>query len=150
MRKKRKSTSPIHRLQDKAKSLIAKIFRFLPCAVCLSFGKTNHETVPAHLLNSGSYGSKKWDMWNLLPLCSKHHTDGTEISSHAPGGDTGVIKNFYAWLRNTLPRHYNWYVINKEDRAPHKLSLGDMQELCEGLEHYALHSEKAEDLIYEK
>jgi hypothetical protein len=89
-------------------------------------------------------------MWNQLPLCSKHHTDGTEISSHAPGGDTGVIKNFYAWLKNTLPEHYNRYVFNKEDRTPHKLSLGDMQEICEELEYLAGNSEAAEKLIYEK
>lgn len=150
MRNKRKSTSKIHRMQDKATSLIAKIFRFQPCAVCLSFGKTNCETVPCHLLNKGSYGSKKWDMWNLFPGCSEHHTDGKEISSHAPGGDTQVIKNFYAWLKNTLPEHYNWYIANKEDRAPHKLSLGDMQEICEGLEYYAGNTEAAEKLIYEK
>jgi hypothetical protein len=75
---------------------------------------------------------------------------GDEIVTEAAGGDTSVIKNFIAWLKNTLPLHYKWYVANKDDRAPHKLSLGDMQDLCEGLEHYALHSEKAEDLIYEK
>ena len=150
MRNRRLSTSAIHRLQDRATALRAKIFRFLPCAVCLSFNKRNYETVPAHLLNSGNYGSKKWDIWNLLPLCSKHHTDGTEISSHAPGGDTQVIKNFHAWLKNTLPQHYNWYVLNKDDRAPHKLSLGDMGEICNGLEYYAENPEAAEKLIYEK
>lgn len=150
MRHKRLSTSKIHRLQDQAKQYLAKIFRYRPCAVCLSFGKKNYETIPAHLLNKGSYGSKKWDIWNLVPLCSKHHTDGTEISSHAPGGDTGVIKNFVAWLQNTLPEHYNWYIINKEDRAPHKLSLGDMGEICGRLQHYADHPEAAEKLIYEK
>lgn len=96
------------------------------------------------------YGSKRWDIWNLLPLCSDHHTMGTEIASHAQGGNTQVIKNFHAWLQNTLPEHYNWYVANKEDRAPHHLSLGDMGDICEGLEYYALHPEKVEELIYEK
>ncbi len=140
----------IHRLQDQATRYLAKIFRFLPCAVCLSFGKTNCETVPAHLLNKGSYGSKKWDIWNQIPLCAEHHTNGTEISSHAPGGDTGVIKNFVAWLQNTLPQHYNWYIINKEDRAPHKLTAGAMSGICDDLKHYADHPEAAEKLIYEK
>ena len=137
-------------MQDKATGLVAKIFRFRACAVSLSFGKTNYETVPCHLLNKGSYGSKKWDIWNLLPLCSEYHTDGTVISSHAPGGDTRVIKNFYAWLKNTLPEHYNWYVINKEDRAPHKLILGDYQAICENLQYYADNPDAAEKLIYEK
>lgn len=150
MRKKRIPTNAIHRLQDRAERFLAKIFRFLPCVVCLTFNKHNYKTVPCHLLNKGNYGSKRWDIWNILPLCAEHHTNGTEISNHAPGGDTRVIKNFYAWLKNTLTQHYNWYVINKEDRAPHKLSLGDMQEICDGLEHYALHSEAAEELIYEK
>ena len=115
MRKKRIPTNAIQRLQDKAKRLLNKIFRFLPCVVCLSFGKSNHETVPCHLLNKGMYGSKRNIIWNNLPMCSEHHTNGTEISSHAPGGDTSVIKNFYAWLKNTMPNHYLWYIENKED-----------------------------------
>ena len=150
MRKKRLSTSAIHKLQDKAKRLIDRIFRFLPCVVCLSFGKNNYETVPSHLLNKGNYGSKRYTILNNLPLCSEHHTDGTKISSHAPGADTSVIKNFYAWLKNTLPKHHEWYIENKEDRAPHKLTLGDYGEICEELQYLADHSEKAEELIYEK
>ena len=150
MRKKRLSTSPIHKLQDQATKLIAKTFRFLPCVVCLSFNKHNYETVPHHLLNEGLYGSKRWTMWNLLPLCSEHHTMGTEIVTEAAGRDTGVIKNFMAWLKNTLPEHYNWYVSNKDDRAPHKLTLGDMGEICSGLQYCADHPGEAEILIYEK
>ena len=149
MRKKRLSTSARHRLQDKAKRLIDKIFRFLPCPVCLSFNKENHETVPCHLLNKGNYGSKRNIIWNNLPMCSEHHTNGTEISSHAPGGDTKVIKNFYAWLKNTLPQHYKWYIENKEDRAPHKLTLGDLSGICDDLQYYADHPEAAEKIIYE-
>ena len=150
MRKKRLSTSATHRLQDKAKKLLDKIFRYLPCVVCLSFNKHNPETVPCHLLNKGLYGSKRHIIWNQLPMCSEHHTNGTEISSHAPGGNTEVVKNFVAWLKNTLPKHYLWYIENKEDRAPHKLSLGEMGEICDDLQYYADHPEKAEELIYEK
>jgi len=118
--------------------------------VCLSFGRSNVKTVPCHLLNKGNYGSKRYIIWNQLPMCAFHHTNGTEISSHAPGGDTQVIKNFYAWLKNTLPEHYKWYIENKEDRAPHKLSSGDMGEICDYLQHLADHPEEAEKLIYEK
>lgn len=150
MRNKRIPTNATHRLADKAKRLLDKIFRFLPCVVCLSFGKSNYETVPCHLLNKGMYGSKRHIIWNQLPLCSEHHTNGTEISSHAPGGDTSVIKNFYAWLKNTLPVHYKWYIENKEDRTPHKLSLGELSEICEELQHLADHPDQAEELIYEK
>lgn len=126
------------------------IFRYLPCVVCLSFGKSNHETVPHHLLNKGNYGSKRFILLNLLPLCSTHHTMGTEIVTEAAGGDTSVIRNFLAWLKNTLPKHYEWYIENRDDRAPHKLTLGDMGEICDGLEHLAKHPEEAEKLIYEK
>lgn len=150
MRNKRIPTNAAQRLQDKAKRLINKIFRFLPCAVCLSFGKSNYETVPCHLLNKGLYGSKRYKILNLLPLCSEHHTNGTEISSHAWGANTSVIKNFTAWLKNTLPLHYKWYIENKEDRAPHKLSLGDLSEICNDLQYYAENPDKAEELIYEK
>ena len=150
MRLKRLPATERHRFEDRAKQLINRIFRFLPCAVCLSLGRENCETVPGHLLNKGMYGSKRHVIMNNLPLCSEHHTDGTEISSHAPGGDTGVIKNFYAWLKNTLPEHYNWYMANKDDRAPHKLSLDDLGEICDDLQFYADHPEKAEELIYEK
>ncbi len=150
MRKKRLSISLIHRLQDKAKRLIDRIFRFLPCVVCLSFGKSNHETVPCHLLNKGNYGSKRYIILNNLPLCAEHHTNGTEISSHASGGDTQVIKNFEAWLKNTLPKHYKWFIENREDRAPHKLSLSDMGQICDDLQYLADHPNQAEELIYEK
>ena len=75
---------------------------------------------------------------------------GNDIVTEAAGGDTGVIKNFVAWLKNTLPQHYNWHIINKEDRAPHKLSLGEMGGICDNLKYYADHPEAAEKLIYEK
>lgn len=150
MRQKRLSTSPTHRLQDQAKRLIDKIFRFLPCVVCLSFNKSNYQTVPCHLLNKGNYGSKRHIILNLVPLCSEHHTNGTEISSHAAGGDTQVIKNFEAWLKNTLPKHYQWLIENREDRAPHKLTLGELSRICDDLQHYADHPNQAEKLIYEK
>lgn len=149
MRTRRKATSKAHVLQDQAKRLIDRIFRFLPCAVCLSMGKTNCETIPHHLLNKGLYGHLRHSIWNLLPLCSEHHTMGDKIVTEAAGGDTQVIKNFIAWLKNTLPRHYNWYIIQKADRAPHKLTLGDQSEICDDLKHYAENPDKAEKLIYE-
>ena len=149
MRTKRKSTSATHILQDQAERLIAKIFRFLPCAVCLSFNKTNCETVPHHLLNKGNYGSKRHILWNLIPLCSNHHTMGTEIVTEAAGGDTSVIKNFEAWLKNTLPLHYKWYIENREDRAPHRLTLNERSQICDDLKYYADHPDIAEKLIYE-
>ena len=138
-----------HRLQDQAKKLLDKIFRFLPCVVCLSFNKSNYETVPHHLLNTGKYGSKRHIIWNLLPLCSEHHTMGTGIVTEAAGKDTQVIKNFEAWLKNTLPKHYQWYIENREDRAPHKLTLSELGEICDDLQYYADHKDKAEQLIYE-
>lgn len=149
MRNKRKQTTATHRLQDHAKRLIDRIFRFLPCAVCLSSGKSNDETVPHHLLNKGNYGSKRFVIWNLVPLCSEHHTMGDEIVTEAAGSNTSVVKNFLAWLKNTLPRHYEWYLENKEDRAPHKLTLGDLGQICDDLQDLVDHPEKAEKLIYE-
>lgn len=137
-------------MQDRAKRLIDKIFRYLPCAVCLSSGKENNETVPHHLLNKSNYGSKRYIIWNLIPLCSEHHTMGTEIAAEAVGKDTSVVRNFEAWLKNTLPRHYRWYIKNKEDRAPHKLTLGDLGKICEELQYLADHPAKAEELIYER
>ena len=136
----------MHRLKDQAKVLIDKIFRYLPCAVCLSSGKSKHETVPHHLLNKGNYGSKRHIIWNLVPLCSDHHTMGAEIVPH---GNTQVVKNFGAWLKNTLPRHYHWMMVNREDRAPHKLTLGEQAEINDDLQYYADHPGKAEKLIYE-
>lgn len=150
MRVKRLSTSARHRLQDQAKCLIDRIFRYSPCVVCLSFNKSNCETVPSHLLNKGNYGSKRNLIMNILPLCDEHHTKGTEISSHAFGGNTQVIRNFEAWLKNTLPIHYKWYIENRDDRAPHKLSLGELGQICDDLRHYADHPSQAEKLIYEK
>ena len=149
MRTKRKPTTATHRLQDHAKRLIDRIFRYLPCAVCLSSGRTNCETVPHHLINKGNYGSKRFIIWNLVPLCSDHHTMGTEIATEAAGKDTQVVKNFFAWLKNTLPIHYKWYIENKEDRAPHKLTLGEMDRICDDLKDLADHPAKAEKLIYE-
>ncbi len=136
----------MHRLKDQAKRYLDKIFRYLPCAVCLSSGKSNYATVPHHLLNKGNYGSKRHIIWNLVPLCSDHHTMGTEIVTH---GNTQVVKNFGAWLKNTLPQHYNWMIVNREDRAPHKLTLGEQSDINDDLQYYADHPDKAEKLIYE-
>lgn len=68
---------------------------------------------------------------------------------HAWGSNTQVIKNFVAWLKNTLPKHYQWYIENKEDRAPHRLTLGEMGKICDDLQHLADHPDQAEQLIYE-
>lgn len=153
MRHKRLSTSPIHRLQDQAKRLIDRIFRYLPCVVCLSLGRKGERTfrtIPGHILNKGMYAHLRCIVMNLLPVCDEHHTKGKAISMHAWGSDTSVIKNFEAWLKNTLPLHYKWMVDNREDRAPHKLTLGDWSEICDDLEHLADHPVQAENLIYEK
>ncbi len=136
----------MHRLKDQAKRYLDKIFRYLPCAVCLSSSKSNCATVPHHLLNKGNYGSKRHIIWNLVPLCSDHHTMGIEIVTH---GNTQVVKNFEAWLKNTLPQHYNWLIVNREDRAPHKLTLGEQAEINDDLQYYAENPDKAEELIYE-
>jgi hypothetical protein len=71
---------------------------------------------------------------------------GDDIVTH---GSTQVVKNFEAWLRNTLPQHYNWYIVNKEDRAPHRLTLGEQSDINDDLEYYADHRDKTEKLIYE-
>ena len=152
MRVKRKSTTAALRLQDQADGLIKRIFRYLPCVVCLSMGRRGekiHQTCPGHILNKGMYGHLRNIIWNLLPVCDEHHTKGKAISMHAWGSNTQVIKNFNAWLKNTLPIHYQWYLDNKEDKAPHKLSLGERSQICDDLKYYADNSDKAETLIYE-
>lgn len=153
MRNKRIPANATQRLQDRAKRLIDKIFRHLPCVVCLSLGRSGeriHRTIPAHILNKGMFNHLRYVLMNLLPMCDEHHTKGKAISMHAWGADTTVIANFNAWLKNTLPIHYKWYIENKDDRAPHKLSLGDLDRICEDLQYAADHPGKAEKLIYEK
>ena len=149
MRTKRLPANLNQRLQDQAKKKIDRIFRYLPCVVCLSFGKENNQTVPHHLLSKANYGSKRHIIWNLLPLCSTHHTMGTEIVTEAAGGDTQVIRNFEAWLKNTLPLHYKWYIENREDRAPHKLTLSERGQIYDDLKYLEDHRIQAEELIYE-
>lgn len=152
MRTKRIPQNAIHRLQDQAKRLIDRIFRFLPCVVCLSMGRRGeriHRTVPCHILNKGMYNHLRYIVMNQLPMCDEHHTKGKDISMHAWGGDTSVIRNFTAWLKNTLPRHYEFYIKEKNDRAPHRLSLGDISDICEELQFLKDNPVAAEKLIYE-
>jgi len=96
------------------------------------------------------FGHLRYVLMNLLPMCDEHHTKGKAISMHAWGADTKVIANFNAWLKHTLPLHYQGYIENKEDRTPHRLTLSELAEICEDLQYLADHPEQAEKLIYEK
>ena len=125
-------------LVENAAKLRSEIFRDRRCALCpqIDWGLP---TAPHHILSKGSYDRLRFEIWNLLPLCVLHHD-----YAHAE-------QYLFKWnLQDVYPRHYRYYLNEKDNRTPVQQTVESLTKIVEDLQYYADHPLEAEQVIYEK
>ena len=132
--------NPTRALEARARDLVKRIFNKLQCPVCAELGEPNDKTVPHHILNKGMYDHLRFIIWNLVPLCLYHH-------GWAHGDDRD---EFFKWMQDYLPRHYRFWLNEKDKKQPVRQSLSGLQDIIDDLKYYEDHPLAVENLIYEK
>lgn len=137
-----KNKTTIKTLKKTAERLLPRIFRRLPCVVCLFLdNKRNNKTHPHHLIRRGCNIYHKYRIQNQIPLCDDHHIFNDYISAH------GKKKGFDGFLKEYLPIHYKYMTGN--NHRFQKMTIYDWEKLVEELQFYADNKFEAEKLIYE-
>jgi hypothetical protein len=127
-------------LVKKAAKLRGQIFKGIPCALCIV---KNQDVVvsddPHHILRTGKYDRLRFVMMNIMPVCRTHHIwiGENELS-------------FIHWLLDHYPRHYRYYLNEKDNRAPVQQTVESLTKIVADLQYYADHPLEAEQVIYEK
>lgn len=127
-------------LVNKATKLRGEIFTNLHCSMCWENGDHNINTVPHHILNKGNYDRLRFVIMNLIPLCSYHHI----LFAH------DCEQEFRNWLLDNLPRHYRYYLNERDNRKPVRQTVESLTKIVADLQYYADHPLEAEQVIYEK
>ena len=124
-------------LVKKAAKLRGEIFKGLRCALCTE-ADWDLPTVPHHILNKGNYDCLRFEIWNIFPLCIYHHDDAHKE------------KHLFYWnLQDVYPRHYRYYVNEKDNRTPVKQTVESLTKIVADLQYYVDHPDEAEQVIYE-
>jgi len=126
-------------LIKKAARLRGRIFKGLHCALCKPCD-WDLPTVPHHILNKGNYDNLRFEMMNLIPLCVHHHVPYAH----------GDQESFLLDLLDRYPRHYRFYLNEKDKRRPVKQTIESLTKIVADLQDCADNPEQARQVIYEK
>lgn len=145
MRYKRKPDSLIKQLKEQADTMLLSIFRYQPCYVCKTVKFSGFKsTVRHHLIKQSQDGRLKYNIWNIIPLCTSHHQGNDEIAAH---GSISAMEAFDEWFKTYLTLHYNWMCENRNAPA-RKIDIDDMEEIIADLQTI-INNNTAEKIIYE-
>ena len=91
----------------KCDRLFGKIFhsqRQVDCVIGIGCGGKSEMS---HLIGRYNY-LYRWDLENVIPLCSYHHRYSREMSAHFQPA------KFYLWLQENMPKTWEFVELNRQ------------------------------------
>jgi len=114
LRKKRKCKTRLAKAKAAADKWCFLFFRGLPCVVC----GTNYATAGHHIIPKSRSLRHRHSTENIIPLCPKHHTMGTDICAHSQS--SLAVGRFLDWLLANRHDQYRWAEDHERDKCTFK------------------------------
>jgi len=97
-----------------ADALIQAWASYRPCAICTSLGICNtYQIAGHHIIPKSRSRLLRFDLRNIIPVCSDHHTTGNDICPHSL--NNCAVDNFDEWVQNNKPEDWNYLQEHKHD-----------------------------------
>ena len=114
LKPKRKAKTSLAKHRANADKWCFLWYRGKPCIVC---GTTN-KTAGHHLIPKSRSLRHRHSTENIVPLCPKHHTMGSELAAHSQS--FLVVARFADWMREHRPAQYQWVLDHEHDACEYK------------------------------
>lgn len=93
--------------RNKSDKLFMAQFHGQPCEVCGSIEGTHGH----HIAAKSRSKALRYDIRNIVILCARHHTMGTDMAPHATS--QLAVERFCQWFKETHPARHKWITENE-------------------------------------